>query len=83
MKQPSHDQVTRHPPPLHSVALFFATDSIEEVNDSRSIRPDLERPSMRDYWQDKLDKRERRKQKEKQNQDGKRPLTDHRIDDFA
>lgn len=83
MKQANHHQVTLHANALHSVSRFFAADPIEDVTESRSIRPDLERPSMRDYWQDKLDNRERHKQKKKQNPEGKRPATNHRIDDFA
>jgi hypothetical protein len=62
--------------------LFFATDHIGEVNDSLPVRPDSERPSTQDLWEEMIKKQPRRRQP-KNGPDIKRPGTGGQIDDYA
>lgn len=70
------------PNQVRRLSLELAGDPVGEVGDSRAIRPDLERPSLRDMWEENLRKRERQKREKKEPQT-KQPQSDHRIDDYA
>lgn len=62
-------------------SLSFATDPIGEINDSLPVRPDLERPSTQDLWEELIRKRPRKPPKSDPNI--KRPGTVGHIDDYV
>ena len=63
--------------------LIFAKDSIDGINNGSPIRPDIGRPGIQEYWQEKQQQRQHKKPAaKKQQQKDKRPSL-HQIDDYA
>jgi len=77
--QKQWSRLTDNPEPP---SLSFAADPIGEINDSLPVRPDLERPSTQDLWEEMLKKRPRRKPP-KSKSDIICPGTGSCIDDYA
>jgi len=70
------------PRPFPGSGYLAAADPIGEVNDSLPVRPDLERPSTQDLWEEMIKKQPRKKPPSSKS-DVKRPGTGSRIDDYA
>lgn len=64
-------------------SLRFARDTVDEVGNAFSIRPDIDRSTLPELWRENLRKREQKKPPPKKPEDRQHPTSDHRIDDFA
>lgn len=68
----------RNPPPLHC-----ANDSVREIGNAYSIRPDIDHPALPELWRENLRKRSPKKKAPEKKPGEKATPSGHRIDDFA